>query len=83
MQGFKIHDNNSIETQIDYYRVQFLWKNSNLNLKPFEDEGVRIQTLGKMGFKPHMNDDFTTLVGQSLFPGSYQHCEKRWGHLMV
>ena len=49
----------------------------------FEDEGVRICTLGKMGCKPHMNDDFTTLVGQSLFPGSYQHYNKRWGQLMV
>ena len=43
----------------------------------FEDEGVRICPLGKMGCKPHMNDDFTTLVGQSLFPGACQHYNKR------
>ena len=43
----------------------------------FEDEGVRICTLGKMGCKPHMNYDITTLVGQSLFPGSYQLYNKR------
>ena len=30
-----------------------------------------------------MNYDITTLVGQSLFPGSYQLYNKRWGQLMV